>query len=48
VNRKLVKKQKVLLIEGHTLYFPYEAYPAQISYMTEVLLSLDKSSNAVL
>lgn len=48
IEKSKVEGQKKLNIGGHTVYFPYEPYEAQINYMSKVLESLDNKQNAIL
>ena len=39
------KTHKLINIEGIPIYFPHEPYPAQIAYMTNVILTLNKEES---
>ena len=42
-NKK--SSQHVINIEGIKIYYPYEAYPAQIDYMTKIVQTLNEGKS---
>jgi regulator of telomere elongation helicase 1 len=46
INQNKLKKQKKLIIEGIEIYFPYNPYEKQITYMTSIIQVLNKKYNS--
>ena len=45
IDQLKLKNQKIVMIQGITIYFPYEPYQPQIDYMMEVISSLNKTGS---
>jgi regulator of telomere elongation helicase 1 len=45
INLVKSKTQKLINIEGISIYFPFEPYPSQIAYMKNVILTLNKEES---
>ena len=46
INQNKLKKQKKLMIEDVEIYFPYNPYEKQITYMTSIIQVLNKKYNS--
>ena len=46
INQNKLKKQKKLIIEDVEIYFPYNPYEKQITYMTSIIQVLNKKYNS--
>ena len=46
INQNKLKKQKKLIIEDIEIYFPYNPYEKQITYMTSIIQVLNKKYNS--
>jgi len=45
---KFVSQQHSQVIDGNTVYFPFNPYDCQTEYMTQVIKAITKSENALL
>ena len=48
IKDDVVDKQKMIKIEDHEVYFPYDPYQCQSDYMAKVIQACDSQKNALL